>query len=99
MPTRKQKPSSSYYQPTQQQQGTLTTRKPFKDMSPEEASNWIQGIRARLQTKMQRERAYLDRRASRGVHTPTDETYEQDQLLEAVLIAMLDEVERSLQDE
>jgi hypothetical protein len=94
MSPRKQKPASSYYQPTPQ--GTLTTRKPFKDMSPDEARIWVTGIRTRLQVKMQRERAYLDRRMNRGVHTPTDEAYEQDQQLEAELLAMLDEIEGGL---
>jgi hypothetical protein len=43
---------------------------------------------------MARERAYLDRRAARGICTPTDEAYETDQLLEADLVALLDEYKR-----
>ena len=43
---------------------------------------------------MARERAYLDRRAARGTYTPTDEAYTADQLLEADLLAMLDEFEQ-----
>jgi hypothetical protein len=89
-------PAPVYYQPGKPQPGTLTTHKPFKDMTPEEAHIWIAGIRARLQAKMQRERAYLDRRAKRGTHTPTDEAYAQDQILEAELLSMLDELERSI---
>ena len=44
--------------------------------------------------KMQREQAYLARRASRGIRTPTDEAYEADALLEADVLAMLDEMEQ-----
>jgi hypothetical protein len=74
-------------------QGTLTYHKPFADMSPDEARTWIQGVRDRLMSKMQRERAYLDRRAGRGTRTPTDDAYEQDQQLEAELLGLLDELE------
>jgi len=62
-------------------------------MTPDEIRAWIRSTRAALRRKMQRERAYLDRRARRGRPTPTDEAYEQDQLLEADLLAMLDEME------
>jgi hypothetical protein len=65
-------------------------------MAPEDIRTWIQHTRSALQRKMQRERAYLDRRAARGTYTPTDEAYEQDQLLEADLLAMLDEMESTL---
>ena len=68
-------------------------RKPLGEMTPEEIRAWIRSTRTALQRKKQRERAYLDRRASLGRSTPTDETYEQDQLLEADLLAMLDEME------
>jgi hypothetical protein len=61
-------------------------------MDDDEARRWLAGVRARLVQKMARERAYLDRRATRGMHTPTDEAYEADQLLEAELLALLDEV-------
>lgn len=71
-------------------------RKPLKEMTPDEIRAWIQQTRAALQRKMQRERAYLDRRAARGTYTPTDEAYEQDQLLEADLLALLDEMEANL---
>ncbi len=94
MAQRKQKPASYYYQPTQQ--ATITTHKAFADMSKAEAKSWVQDIRRRLTMKMQRERAYLDRRAARGTHTPTDEAYEQDQQLETELLAALDEIERGL---
>ncbi len=33
-----------------------------------------------------------DRRAKRGTHTPTDDAYEADQVLEEELVALLDEV-------
>jgi hypothetical protein len=47
---------------------------------------------------MARERAYLDRRTARGTYTPTDQAYEADQLLEADLLAMLDEFEQHVRD-
>ena len=74
----------------------VTSRKPFSDMSPEEVRVWLQNTREHLQRKMQRERAYLDRRMTQGIHTPTDDAYEADLLLEAGLIALLDELERNL---
>jgi hypothetical protein len=52
----------------------------------------LEGLRARLLAKQRRERAYLDRRASRGVHTPTDDAYEEDQRLEADLLVLLDDL-------
>src|SRR5258708_5079100 len=61
------------------------------EMTPDDLRAWIGSTRAALQKKMARERAYLDRRAVRGTYTPTDEAYEADQLLEADLLAMLDE--------
>jgi len=66
-------------------------------MSPEEIRAWLQQTRAALLRKMQRERAYLQRRARRGVRTPTDEAYEADQELEADLLALLDEMEQGLE--
>jgi hypothetical protein len=66
----------------------------LEHMSPEELRDWIGTTREALQQKMQRERAYLARRAARGVRTPTDEAYEADLLLEADLLAMLDELEQ-----
>jgi hypothetical protein len=71
-------------------------RKPLDAMTPDEIRAWIASTRSALRRKMQRERAYLDRRKARHVYTPTDEAYEQDQLLEADLLAVLDEMERSL---
>lgn len=67
---------------------------PLDQMAPDDLRAWIQRTRAALQQKMQREQAYLARRASRGVRTPTDEAYEADLLLEADLLAMLDEMEQ-----
>ena len=80
-------------------QGTLTYHKPLATMSHEELLTWLQNVRERLQRKMQRERAYLDRRAARGTHTPTDEAYEADQVLEAELLAILDELTNSFTKE
>ncbi len=80
-------------------QGTLTYHKPLVDLSQQEAITWIEGVRSRLEAKMQRERAYLDRRAARGTHTPTDDAYEADQILEAELLAILDELAQGLTEE
>lgn len=76
----------------------IPRRKPLGQMSPDEVRTWIAATRAALQRKQQRERAYLDRRAARGTYTPTDEAYEGDQLLEADILALLDEMEASLRD-
>lgn len=73
-----------------------TTRLPLHEMEPGVLHAWIQNTRARLTRKMVRERAYLARRAARGTHTPTDEAYEDDQVLEADLLALLDEMEQML---
>jgi hypothetical protein len=75
----------------------MARRVPLSCMSPEEIRAWVQQTRAALLRKMQRERAYLQRRARRGVWTPTDEAYEADQELEADLLALLDEMEKGLE--
>ena len=93
--TRKQPTTPSYTPLT----GAVTTLKRLDDMTPAEGRIWIQGVRERLQQKMQRERAYLDRRAARGVSTPTDEAYENDQRLEAELLALLEGLERSFAEQ
>ena len=67
-------------------------------MTAAEICAWIQTTRAALQQKMQRERAYLDRRAARGTSTPTDEAYAQDQLLEAEIVALLDAFEHHVNE-
>ena len=67
------------------------SRPPINEMTPDVLRAWISYTRAALQQKTARERAYLDRRAARGTYTPTDEALEADQLLEADLLAMLDE--------
>lgn len=58
---------------------------------------WISTRRMQLLKKQARERAYLDRRAARGAHTPTDEVYEADAILETELLEALDLLERCLQ--
>jgi hypothetical protein len=70
-------------------------RPPINEMTDEQLSAWVQATRTALQQKMQRERAYLDRRAARGTHTPTDDAYEHDQLLEADLLALVSEMAAS----
>ena len=70
------------------------TRPPIEQMTRGELRTWIVVTRSALQKKMARERAYLDRRAARGTYTPTDETYQADQELEADLVALLEEFEQ-----
>jgi len=57
---------------------------------------WIRQKRDALHQKMQRERAYLTRRAIRGIHTATDDAYEADQLLEADLLTLLETFDQHL---
>ncbi len=71
-------------------------RKPLRAMTPEETRAWIQGTRSALEQKQAREWAYLDHRAHRGIHTLTDDAYEQDYQLEDDLLAMLGELEAHL---
>jgi hypothetical protein len=78
-------------------QATLQ-RPPVSQMSEEELHAWIHTTRAALHKKLVRERNYLDRRISRGTHTPTDDAYEADQDLLADLIALLDEMEASMRE-
>lgn len=73
-----------------------TPHQPFNQMTPDEVRTWIHATRRALEQKQARERAYLDRRARRGIHTPIDDAYEQDQLLLADLLTMLDEMEVNL---
>lgn len=68
------------------------TRKSFDEMTPDEGRAYLSSLIEGLQEKRTRERAYLDRRAKRGTHTPTDEAYEADQELEAELLALLNEM-------
>lgn len=72
---------------------------PLAALTLTEQLAWIAERRAQLQKKQQRERAYLDRRASRGTHTPTDDAYEADQTLENELFEALDLLESCLQGE
>ena len=76
--------------------GVGAARPPLDRMTLDELRSWVRQTRAVLQQKMQREQAYLVRRASRGVRTPTDEAYEADAVLEADLLKMLDEMEQFL---
>ncbi len=73
-------------------------RNALSAMTPDEQRAWIGATRNALVRKMQRERAYLDRRAARGTYTPTDEAYEADQILEADLLALLDELARAVRE-
>src|SRR5690242_4948293 len=78
---------------------TITTHTPRAEMTHEEGQDWIGSLRLRLEHKMRRERVYLSRRAARGTHTPTDDAYEDDQHLEAELLALLDEIAQRLAQE
>ncbi len=88
---------SSKRQSHAQQRVSVPGRLLLAQMTPEEVRRWIQATQAALQQKMARERAYLERRFARGVRTPTDEAYEADQVLEADLLAFLDEMEQGLE--
>ncbi|GHO94814.1 hypothetical protein KSF_048620 [Reticulibacter mediterranei] len=70
--------------------GSLTYQKHLDTMTVEEGIAWLMGMKERLTSKQQRERRYLDRRAARGTQTPTDDAYEQDQVLESELLALLE---------
>jgi hypothetical protein len=72
------------------------TRKPLAEMTPDELRAWLSSTKEKLVAKMARERAYLNRRSARGTHTPTDEAYEADQVLEADLLAALEEMQATL---
>jgi hypothetical protein len=70
---------------------------PLAALSLADQLAWIADRRAKLRQKQDRERAYLDRRAARGTHTPTDDAYEADALLENDLFEALDLLEAYLQ--
>ena len=78
---------------TRKRGGVGSARPPLESMTLDELRSWVRYTREVLQKKMQREQVYLARRASRGVRTPTDEAYEADAVLEADVLAMLDEME------
>ncbi len=67
-------------------------RKPFEQLTEDEAWAWVKELAERLKKKQIRERDYLDRRAARSVHTPTDDAYEDDQQLENDLLAILEQL-------
>jgi hypothetical protein len=65
---------------------------------PDDLRAWLQETREYLYWKMQREQSYLDRRRTRGVHTSTDDDLEADQILEANLLDLLDEMAAKLEE-
>ena len=75
---------------------TPRTRPDFENMQPDEVLAFFYGCKGRLEAKRIRERNYLDRRAARGAHTPTDDAYEADQLLEFDLLDLLDFLAKKL---
>ncbi len=76
--------------PTLSQPSPPSSLPDFTAMSDQQIKDWMQVIHDWLSKKQRRERGYLDRRAKRGTHTPTDEAYEDDQIQEAALLAFLD---------
>ena len=100
-PGRQRSPTSRRYVPPYipPAQPPQQAGKRWEDMTPQEALAHIGTIRARLVAKQTRERAYLDRRAARGTHTPTDDVYEADQELETDLLALLDGLEQAVRED
>jgi hypothetical protein len=68
---------------------SFTLQKPLAELTARERCLYLEQLIERLTQKQKRERAYLDRRAARGTHTPTDEAYEADQILEEELLFLL----------
>jgi len=93
---RKQQPQRSTASSAPRHHGTLTYHKPLIALTASEARLYLQDLKSRLAHKIQRERAYLDRRAARGTHTPTDEAYEADQVLEQEIMDLLEAMEQDL---
>lgn len=89
-------PASYYYQPSVQP--TLVVRKRLDEMDEHEAVAYTEQLMERLRKKQAREKNYLDGRARRGIRRPTDELYEQDQILEDEILAVLGEVIGALQE-
>jgi hypothetical protein len=77
---------------------TLTTHKRLDTLTGEEAVLYLEQLMERLAVKQQRERAYLDRRATRKIHTPTDDAYEADQVLEDEIMAVLDALRKQARE-
>jgi|SRR5713226_7035567 len=86
--TPRQNVTNAYYTPR--------TKPDFENMQPGEVLAFFYGCKGRLEAKRIRERNYLDRRAARGAHTPTDDAYEADQLLEFDLLDLLDFLAKKL---
>jgi hypothetical protein len=93
---KKQPPQTPVYRPSANV--AITSHKKLEDLTPQEAASYLSQLKARLVQKQQREKAYLDRRAARGTHTPTDEAYEADQVLENELLAILDDLLQGAQN-
>src|SRR5258708_116401 len=84
---------TTYYYPS-------VARPSIIDMQPHELIEWLHSMIAWEEAKRQREKRYLDHRAARGTHTPTDDAYEADQVKHDDLIRalkeMLEETEKHL---
>jgi hypothetical protein len=92
-----------YYVPSVQAapvtQGTVSSTVDFDKMTPEQLTAFIAHKRDWLTAKMKREKSYVDRRAARGTHTPTDEAYINDQREEAELLRLFDYIDGKVDDE
>lgn len=88
--------ASSYYYPPAQ--AALVVHKHLDEMTPIEAVSYTEQLIERLRNKQDRERAYLDGRARRGIRRSTDELYEQDQALENEILAVFAEILEGMQE-
>lgn len=86
-----------YPHPTQRMVQTITPQHPLAALVLADQLAWIDARRLQLLKKQARERAYLDRRAVRGTHTPTDDAYGADSILESELLEALDLLMQCLQ--
>ncbi len=68
------------------------SRKPLRDMTPAERSEWYVEQRAELEDFCSYAQRYTKRRKRRGIETRNDERYEQFFVRAADLIAGLDEL-------
>src|SRR5690348_10233628 len=74
-------------------EGHMST--PLGEMTATEIVAWVRDVRARLAAKMDREQAYLSRRARHGRQTRTDDALRADQELARDVLALLSEVEQA----
>lgn len=68
----------------------------FGKMSQDQLRLWLEEQVDWLCKKQARELNYLQRRAKRGTHTPTDDAYNDDQSHEIAVIAFLEHFKKTL---